>query len=395
MNIRRVKFKDLEQVAPLKVNQNFKQQFRGSAPAPFIGRWGYPNVNVGILSPQFSGNMSNYDSPKLWAQNNSSAGEIATNRYSLVNSRTLHRIKDLKGSFLELVQEVGLAKKSAEIEVLLKKVPQLSIKPEQEIMPFGPSSEVQTARITANTAVDSRVEKVVRDVDLKAAPAIINLYRQGFEENVLTKLISVGNLGLKNSRKLVPTRWSITAVDDTVGKQIINEVKDLPLGDYAAYFGGGWGNYYMILFFPEVWSCELFEAYLASPVNPWSKLGYSYSTDYEDYGGRKTYAEETAGGYYAARLAVLEKMKLNRRQNSALVLRFITPEYRFPLGVWVCREAARKSCQSQPLRFSTAELMLAHAKFLIKNQFGFALELLLGESQLLKSQKQQTKLTQF
>jgi len=395
MNVQRVKYKDIEQVPTLTINKHFKQQFQGSAPAPFIGRFGYPNVNIGILSPQFTGEMERYDSPRLWAKNNFGIGEIAANRYSLVNSRSIASVKQLTGKFLQIAQEVGMAKTASEVEIALKKPPQLSLKPEKEIIPFGPGSEMQTARITANTIVDSRVEKAVRDTDLRAAQAIIDLYKKGFEENTLTKLISVGHLGLKNNRKLVPTRWSITAVDDIVGKQLIEEVKQYSVGDYQLYFGGAWGNYYLILFLPEVWSYELFETYLLSPVNPWSKRGYAYSTDYEGYPGRKDYAEETAGGYYAARLSALEKMKENQRQYSCLALRFITNEYNIPLGVWVCREAARKSAQDKPLQFSSQELMLAYAKTFIKHKFSFDLNLLLKESQLLQNKKQQLKLTQF
>src|SRR3989344_3568478 len=324
MNLTRVKFKDIEEIPKLKITKNFKQQFQGSSPAPFIGRFGYPQVSIGILSPQFSGDTSHYDSPRLWSKENAAIGSIASLRYGLVNSRSQANIKEIqKGSkFLNIVQEVGMAKNSVELEINLKQAPQLQFRPEKEIIPFGPQAAIRNARITANPAVDSRVERVVSDTDLKAAPAIINLYQKGFEESSLNKLLSVGGVGLKQNRKLTPTRWSITAVDDTVGKQLIKEIKDFPVGEYITYFGGGWGNYYLLLFFPEIWSYELFETYLASPVNPWSKNGYLYSTDYESYEGRKEYAEETAGGYYACRISVLEKMKELKRQGSCLALRF-------------------------------------------------------------------------
>ena len=173
MHLARIKFKDIEQMPQLKINQNFKQQFQGSAPAPFIGRFGYPNVNLGILSPQFTGEMEQYDSPRLWAKNNFGIGEIAANRYSLVNSRSIASVKQLTGKFLQIAQEVGMAKDSVELEVSLQKTPQLQFKPEKEIIPFGPQAAIRNARITANPAVDSRVERVVSDTDLKAAPAII------------------------------------------------------------------------------------------------------------------------------------------------------------------------------------------------------------------------------
>ena len=398
MKIQRVKFKDIEQIPKLQVQKQFKQDFYGSAPAPFIGRFGYPCVNIGILSPQFVGDMSEYDSPRIWREHSAAIGEIATKRYGLVNSRTTWNIKDVhqgNGRFFDIVQEVGMAKKAVDVEVSLTKPPTLSLTTEKEIIPFGPASMVRKARLTENTTVDSRVEKMVSDTDLKAAPALASLYKKGFEENTLSKLISVGNLGLKQNRKLVPTRWSITAVDDTIGKQLIAEIKDFPIGEYSCYFGGGWGNYYVLLFFPEIWSYELFETYLASDVNPWSKRGYMYSTDYEEYNGRKTYADETAGGYYACRLPVLEKLKELKRQGTVLALRFITSEYNIPLGVWVCREATRKSLAEKPLIFASEDEMLSYAINLIQNRFQFDLHILLKESRLLKQKKQQAKLTDF
>lgn len=397
MQIRRVKYKDIEQIPQLKINTSFKTNFQGSSPAPFIGRFGYPHVNIGVLSPQFSGDTSRYDSPRLWSQENAAIGNIASLRYGLVNSRTQASVKDIQkgGKFLDIIQEVGTAKTAVELEVNLQKAPQLQFQPEKEIIPFGPQAAIRNARITANPSVDTRIERVVADTDLKAAPAIVSLYQKGFEESALNKLLSVGAVGLKENRKLVPTRWSLTAVDDTIGKQLIKDVKDFSVGEYRAYFGGGWGNYYLLLYFPEVWSYELFETYLASPVNPWSRNGYMYSTDYESYDGRKEYAEETAGGYYSCRLSVLEKLKELKRQGSCLALRFITSEYNIPLGVWVCREAARKSLQEKPLIFADQGLMMKYAEELIKRKFGFDLNVLLRESKLLKVKKEQKKLFEF
>lgn len=391
--LHRIRYKDIEQPPPINIPKDFKQDFQGSSPAPFIGRYGYPMVNIGLLSPQYSGDTSHYDSPRLWSRGNFKIDQVASMRYSLVNSRTQANVKQLHGRFLELCKEVGMAAKAVELEIHLKDKPKLSEKAEREIIPFGPAGEVKKAEITANATVDSRVEKIVRDTDLKAVSGILDLYKKGFEENFLSKILSVGNLG--TSRKLVPTRWSITAVDDTLGRNLIQEIKDYSKGEYAAHFGGGWGNYYLILFFPEVWSYELFETYLNKNVNLWSRNGYAYSTDYENYNGRKTYAEECAGGYYACRLPILEKLKGWKRQCSVLALRFITEEYTQPLGVWVCREATRKSLAQSPLRFASQELMIKYAEELLKRKFGFDLQFLSTESKLLKNKSKQKKLREF
>jgi DNA repair protein NreA len=404
MKIKRVKYKDLEQVPLMKTNKVFKKDFFGSSPAPFIGRYGYPNVNIGFLSPQFSGDTSYYHSPRLWSKSDFAIGQVANFRSGLVNSRAKASIKkafDSKNKLLNICQEVGMAKRAVELEANLNKVPNLQIKSEKEVIPFGPGAGVKFARITENTKVDSRVERVVSDTDLKSVKALISLYKKGFEEASLSKILSVGNLGIGKNRKLVPTRWSITATDSTIGNSLVKEVKDLSVGDFEAYFGGGWGNYYLILMFPEIYSYELFETYLNSSVklgadmNPWSKDGLMYSTDYEPYLGRKTYAEETAGGFYTVRLALLEHMKKIKRQGSVLALRFITPEYNVPLGVWVTREASRKSLAAKPIRFASKELMLKYAELFVKKKFGFDVNLLTRESLLLKNMNEQAKLTQF
>lgn len=397
MNLQRIKYKDIEQLPKIEIRKEFKKDFSGSSPSIFIGRQGYPQVNIGFLSPQFGGDTSHYDSPRLWSKGKFQIGTIASMRYGLVNSRAKWNVKEVnkQNRLLDICKEVGMASNSVELEVNLKEQPKLNFQPEKEIIPFGPQGEVRNARVTANPKVDSRVERVVSDTDLRAVEGVLSLYKKGFEENFLTKLLSSGSMGLNANRKLVPTRWSITAVDDTLGKKLISTVKDFSTGEFQVYFGGNWGNYYLILFFPEVWSFELFEMYLEHKVNPWSKAGNFYSTDYEDYSGRKEYAEECAGGYYSCRLGVLDKLNELKRQGSVLVFRFITPEYNIPLGVWVCREATRKSMNEKPLTFGSQELMLKYAKEFIKNKFGFELELLLRESKLLKEKKVQRRLGEW
>jgi len=397
MHFQRVKYKDIEQVQPLQINKNFKQDFQGSSPSLFVGRECYPQVNVGFLSPQFSGDTNHYDSPKLWSRGKFGISQIANMRLGLVNSRLKWDIKDVHrhDRFLDICKEIGASSKSVEVEVALKDAPKLNLNLEKEIIPFGPQGEVKLARSTSNARIDSRVDRVISDGDLKAVYAVNSLYQKGFEESFLTKLLSSGNVGMDKNRKLVPTRWSITAVDDTLGKDIIAQIKDLTIGDYQVYFGGGWGNYYLVLMFPELWSFELFEMYISYKANPWSKDGNFYSTDFEDYNGRKGYAQECSGGYYASRLSVLEKMKDNNRQNATLVLRFITPEYTIPLGVWVCREACRKSMKERCIGFGSKELMMSYVKEFAKMKFGVELGDLFSNSKLLKNVIAQRKITEY
>jgi len=395
MKIKRIKYSDIEQTQPLfqKV-KNLKEDFFGSAPSVFIGRFGYPKVNVGLLAPQqIDQGAWLLDAPRQWAKDNFSIPQVLGKRLSLVNSRTAANIR-AQNRTIEIAQEIAMASQPVDLEINLLKRPRFQSISDYIITPMGPQAEIKKAQITSNPKIDSRVDKIVSQTDLKSAEALTYLYKKEFDENFLTRLISTANLGLKFNRKLVPTRWSITAVDDTLGKHYYQQIKDWPEADYQAYFGGHLGNYFLVLFFPEIWSYELFETYMPKTgINKGSEV--KYSTDYEFFKGRNTYAENCAGGYYASRLPILERLFGIKRQATVLTLRFITEEYQAPLGVWVVREAVRKTMQEQPIRFASEELMLKYARLKIKKMFNFNLDYLLQRSVVLKEMKKQTKLFSF
>jgi hypothetical protein len=280
-----------------------------------------------------------------------------------------------------------LSYKPVDVEINLTKKPTFTLSFNQDTMPHGPNVRIKNAQITENPKIPTAVDKAVSDTDLKANDAISLLSKKGFDEHYLTKILSVGNLGLQKNRKLVPTRWSITAVDDMIGKQMIEEVMKFSESGYISFFGGYLGNYYLILLFPHVWSYELFETLVGENA--------SFATDHEFHDGRTTYADNTAGGYYAARHAVLEGLKRMHRQAGVLCLRFVTSEYWAPLGVWVVREASRKSMASKPIEFADKDLMLNYARLIVKKKFNFDIDTLLRQSKLLEQMKNQKTLGAF
>jgi len=370
-------------------NIAIKENFFGNAPAPFVGCYGYPRVNVGILSPgSLVEDAWRYDAPHHWSEENYAIPQIAQLRASLVNSRTKAMVKDVS-KIRDVAQEVGMASKPVEIEVDLKKKPQFRMYWEQHSAPMGPTATLKRIRITSNPKIPTSVEKVFADTDLKAAEAVNYLYSRGIDEYSLSRMLSVGTFGVQHARKLVPTRWSITASDDIIGKRLITEVKDYAEADYQAFHGSYLGNNYLIMLFPEAWSYELVETYASFTKQ------HKIWTDYEAYEGRKTYASDTAGGYYAARLGILEKLRQMKRQASVLALRFVTDEYSMPLGVWVVRQAVRKTMAAKPLQFSSRELMLKYAAAMTKKKFDYKVEKLYNDSKLLKFVTQQKRLQQY
>ncbi len=383
--------------AMFKVKEVMKEDiYSASPPTPFIGRFGYPRINIGILSPpEQVDDTWLYDDPHYWSEHDFDIKKIVDLRSSLVNSRFKAKIKDVRkpDKLIDISQEIGMASKPVDIEFKIDK-PRFRMKTDAHLAPMGPSANLKKAEITSNPKIHTKVDKVVSDTDLKANQAVDYLYKNKFDENFLSKLLSVGTLGLKKNRKFVPTRWSITATDDMIAKKLTEEVKQYNELDYCSYFGNYLGNYYLLLFFPEVWSYELFETYM--PESSWNISNrVAYTTDYENYNGRKTYAENCAGGYYTVRLGILEKLKKIKKQASVLALRFITGDYAVPLGVWVTRQATRKTLTNRPIFFSDKEYMLNYSRKLIKKYFNYNLDNLLRESVLLKNMKSQMKLKRF
>ena len=211
---------------------------------------------------------------------------------------------------------------------------------------MGPGVEAERGRVVGQTVVPRKVDQLVSDGDAGAVTAAREMYRSGVGEDHIHRLMSVGLLGRTTSRRLVPTRWSITAVDDTLSKGLAVEVRGMQeLGEHLVYSGTLKGNHFHILLAPRPWSFEMVEAWVRGSL--WT-ADTKVISDSEGHDGRKDYASKVTGAYYAARLAVLEHLKGMQRQATAVVYREVTEEYWAPLGVWVIREGVRAALRGKP-----------------------------------------------
>lgn len=381
----------------IKNFSNVYQLDSTSPPSIFIGsKLPYPIVNVGILSPlERDENAWLYDDAKFWAENNFSISDVSKIRESLLNSRFRSNVNDAKinKKFVGIAQEIAMASKPVDVEIELKKGLDFDKQKDRILTPHGMKAGLKKAKITSNVRIHRKVEKMTSG-EYKASEGINYLYKSRFNEYTLNKILSVGVLGLQQNKKLVPTRWSITATDDTIGKKLIEQVKEHKLiENYELLFGEFLGNQYLILLFPSVFSFELFELYL--PGSSWNpSLGIKASTDFESYFGRKEYASNTAGGYYATRLPVLEYLNSIKRQACALIIRIETPSYWAALGVWVVREALRKSLQKK-LEFNSREDLMNSAKQIGKVKFNFDPSVILKRSRILNEVLAQKRLLEW
>ena len=396
-----IKFEVIKKISELGFrNKNFRNISKldsNSPPSVFIGsKLKYPTVNVGILSPlERDENAWIYDDSKYWANNNFQINDVLKLRDNLLNSRFQSNVYNSRtnNKFIQIAQEIAIASKPVDVELELKHKLNFNRSADRIVTQNGMHAGLKEAKITGNVKINPHVDRVIND-EIKSAEGIETLYKKGFNEYTLNKILSVGVLGLKKNKKLVPTRWSITATDDTLGKLLLKKIRDYPsIENHELFFGEFLGNQYLIMLFPDIWSYELFELYLPrSSWNPSEEI--KASTDYENFYGRKEYATATAGGYYASRLPIIEYLSSINRQASILAIRLETPSYWASLGVWVVRESVRKALMNK-MKFSGDNELTESAKKIGKIKYNFDISEILKKSKLLNQIKSQTKLMEW
>ncbi|RLE53848.1 MAG: hypothetical protein DRJ26_02820 [Candidatus Methanomethylicota archaeon] len=362
-----------------------------SPPAVFVGRYGYPKVYAGPLVPPVIGDTHIYDYPEKWL--NMNIDQIVDMRLKLIRGKFLVNVKKFEeaGKLMNITLELALSANSVEADATFKKKPTKAIVLDDQIQPMGPSAPLKKLEIS-NPKWDKKLEKAFYDYDLKASEAILQLHKSGVPVSKIQRAFSVGAFGLRRLRRLVPTRWSITAVDSIISREIRDEiVKRSPIiNEYRVYEANMLGNRFIVLLMPEAWSYELIEAwYPGSAWNPNRKY-IAIGGDWEGYAGRTTYAK-IGGCYYAARLAVTEYLSREGRQASVLVLREAYPDYILPLGVWSVRESVRSALENKPVKFDTLEEALKH----ISTRLRISMKYWIETSELLKNALIQKKITSY
>lgn len=324
-----------------------REIYGSSPPSVFVGRYGYPYVNIGPSLPPITGNTSIYDLPEKWL--GLSLERILDYRWSLITGSRKTSIHNIEDPLIEKIHEVVLSVKPVEVEIHLEKPPKPIISFNEYEPPQGPRAPLREFHVVGNPWIPRIIDRVYSDVDLKATEAVIELYRSGVPVTHIQRILSVGALGVKKNRRLVPTRWSITAVDDTISKYLVEKIKDYEeISEVEVYVRRYYDNLFIAILVPGKWSFEWMEAWWpGSTWNPGSNE-IIVEGDYEGYHGRTTYAS-IGGCYYATRLAVAEHLYQRRRQAIAIVLREIYPGFNLPIGVWFVRENIRAMLRRKPV----------------------------------------------
>lgn len=328
----------------MKNTKTISKQIEGTTPpSVFIGSYNYPKVYAGPLLTS-EHNSAIMDQPETWMNNQTPKEQIINYRLSLIRGKQTIAVDDVENNYIQKLQEVSMAKKSVQSEAEFNKKP-TGITIGQEEAPHGPSAII-TKFDTENIKWNHQLEKTFYDTDLKARDAIDILHKKDVPFTQIQKAFSVGSMGEKKNRKLVPTRWSITAVDTTISDNLLKDIRYNPTIDtYHVYEHKSYGNYYAIVEIPTPWQFELMEAFTNYKGHP------IIFTDHENNNGKKEYSR-LGGGYYAVKMAVLEQLTQDKKQAGVIVFRESNDEY-MPLGVWNMRENTRSALKEKPKTFET------------------------------------------
>nr|WP_319540261.1 Nre family DNA repair protein [uncultured Methanospirillum sp.] len=314
-----------------------------SPPSVFIGSSNYPKVYAGPMIAPMHGDTSVMDRPEEWIPGNIPQDEIIRYRLSLV--RGMHQVKatEIDDRFIGKLQEIALSDKSIESEATFSTAP-AGFSFSEEHTPYGPSAPIKRLEIEEQRW-NCDLEKVYYDTDLKAADAVVGLHHSNTPFSHIQKAFSVGVMGNGRGRRLVPTRWSITACDTIIGNHLLKEVKKCSAIDtWKVHEFSSLNNRYAVILMPTPWQYEWTEAFVRVLGN--EELVFS---DHELHKPKTQYSH-LGGCYYSCKMAVLEALAEQQRQAGAIILREASSGY-VPLGVFNVRENVRNAMKQKPQEF--------------------------------------------
>ena len=356
--------------------------FGPSPPTVFVGSYGYPKVRVGpMLSLLDEEHAALAEDTQRWLE--LGLDKILDIRLSMLYGRRYSPVTSARRPerHVMILQELAMSSKPVDTEVWLEKRPLVRAGFQVRAAPFGPTAPAKRVQIAENPQVPRIVDKVAADTDLKAEESVNKLYAAGLREYDIVRLLSAGLLGTRIERRFVPTEWSITAVDDIIGKSLRREVKrNALISDFLFYTASGVHNRVSIALLPLPWMFEVAEF--------WHRNGVSGPfMDSELPLERDRYPENVGGAYHAVRLPILEHLHKLGRQAAAVAVIEIWPGW-IPLGVWRFRELTRRALAGEPRRFDDLKELLSH----MRESIGRHLDSWLRRSRVLRFYEEQRSL---
>lgn len=314
-----------------------KEKSGFSKPFIFVSSKNYPKVSIG---PGFYTDykLAEKQDPKNWIKyKEEDINNYRTSQnFSFKQLNKKDAIKETKeiNDFKLLTQ----AKNIAEIEMKIESKKRLII--DKELGMKNISYNFEKFKINNNLKISNPIDKVVSQKDIKAKEAIEYLFKKDEDVYKIQQILSSGSLGIDKNKVFVPTKWSITTVDDLLSKNLLEKnLENKPINEFRLYRFNFFKNKFYIILMPYKWNFEMMEG-----------TGEVIDIDYELNTPRKDYANNVTGAYYAARLEIIKMLEKEKRIASVLILRDIEEGY-ISKGVWVIRESVKNALLKKPIIF--------------------------------------------
>ncbi len=305
-------------------------EIEGYPSGVIIGHKNYPNLKVHSIS------NSNIDSSFFKTakiikldyskiidlKSKNILGTTSNIKIQDINSRITNELRDIYKS-KKLVDFSSKFEKELKFDkIIINKVAGI----------IGSHNELKSLTANSNISTSKQIEKNIT-TDIKATQAVINLYEKGINESQIINLLAMGSFGINFNKKLVPTKWAISAYDQILEKYLFKELKQNKLiENYEVYEFNDKGNYFLIILFPEFISGETYEC-----MSNW--IGSDYFNNENKLDKEKP---QISGAFYSNKLAIFEHLRKRKKQASFLSIRLIV-DYDIPLGVVFVRECVRQA----------------------------------------------------
>ncbi len=320
----------------IRTRAHVTRSFQGSTPpSAVVGEHGYPEVNVvfNVVPGARVDEAKMFEDPEQWW---SRLGliDIVRIRANMVSVVQRLHVEDIDKLHDKEISAASTSQRPVSSEVSVRKV--LNDKMIFSLRLFPLSVQVDgSIRVTSNPVIPRPLERVMWD-DVDARTAVVELYSKGVDVYTIQRALSLGLLGARRRRRLVPTRWAITAVDRILSDHLRRSVRRMRVvNSFEVYTTEYIHNRFIVILIPDSVRIKLVEAW--HPRGDVSEIAFVEHE--ESISGR---IESIDGGFEAIRFGLLEYMARRGEQASAIVLREILPQYYIGVGNWHLRESMRR-----------------------------------------------------
>ncbi len=321
-----------------------------SPPSGVVGEHGYPKVRIYVGVGTHSGiDVKFLEDPPQWWDRKLRLEDIIKLRSEMVNivNEGRYHVRDFERLYSREISLIQVSERPVECEVRIEKILDRNVMFDLKLLPLS-MRVMGDLKVVSNPCINNRMEKIIHDYDMKARDAIVELYRSGVEIYSIQRAMSFGLLGSRRFRRIVPTRWAITAVDRIITDYLRKEVrKNREISNFEIYSIEYMNNRFTVILLPGELRIRWIEFW-------YPRAGMRHRDDkpvlsleiVEDLRGN---VETMDGGFEAARMGILEALCRRGRKGRVIIIREILPDYYIGIGNWHIREDMRRIFNTIPI----------------------------------------------